>query len=146
VDRAKKAGRGEPQSIGATALAPEPAPVVEGIINWREKLHAALIEMRMQFTADAVEHATVTESGNELHFVTSKEFAMAMKEADLALAVKRVTPSLFKIRISIGEAAEASEIKPKVDEPTERAMTNPEVRRFREVLGGEVRTVRNLKE
>jgi len=146
ADRAKKAGRPEPQSIGATALAPEPAPMPEGTINWREKLHAALMELRMQFTADAVEHATVTETGNELHFVTSKEFAMAMKESDLALAVKRVSPRLFKIRISIGAAAEAPEIKPKVDEPTERAMTNPEVRRFREVLGGEVRTVRNLKE
>src|SRR5579862_6439389 len=146
ADRAKKAGRPEPQSIGATALAPEPAPMPEGTINWREKLHAALMELRMQFTADAVEHATVTETGNELHFVTSKEFAMAMKESDLALAVKRVSPRLFKIRISIGAAAEAPEIKPQVDEPTERAMTNPEVRRFREVLGGEVRTVRNLKE
>jgi DNA polymerase III subunit gamma/tau len=146
MDRAKKAGRPEPQSIGATALAPEPAPVPEGTIDWREKLHAVLMELRMQFTADAVQHATVTESGSELHFVTSKEFAMAMKESDLALAVKRVSPRLFKIRISIGEAAEAAEMKPKTDEPTERAMTNPEVRRFREVLGGEVRTVRNLKE
>jgi hypothetical protein len=105
ADRAKKAGRSEPQSIGANALAPEPAPVIEGVINWREKLHAALMELRMQFTADAVEHATVTESGNELHFVTSKEFAMAMKESDLALAVRRVSPRLFKIRISIGQAA-----------------------------------------
>ncbi len=146
ADRAKKAGRPEPQSMGANALAPEPAPMPEGTIDWRERLHAALMELRMQFTADAVEHATVTESGNELHFVTSKEFAMAMKESDLALAVKRVSPRLFKIRISIGATAEAPEIKPKVDEPTERAMTNPEVRRFREVLGGEVRTVRNLKE
>jgi hypothetical protein len=32
------------------------------------------------------------------------------------------------------------------DEATERALANPEVQRFREVLGGEVRRVRNLKE
>ena len=32
------------------------------------------------------------------------------------------------------------------DEATARALANPEVQRFREVFGGEIRTVRNLKE
>ncbi len=32
------------------------------------------------------------------------------------------------------------------DEAANRALANPEVRRFREVFGGEVRKVRNLKE
>jgi hypothetical protein len=32
------------------------------------------------------------------------------------------------------------------DEATARAMADPEVQRFREVLGGEVRRVRNLKD
>jgi hypothetical protein len=32
------------------------------------------------------------------------------------------------------------------DDATRRALTNPEVQRFREVFGGEIRTVRNLKE
>ena len=32
------------------------------------------------------------------------------------------------------------------DDTTSRALANPEVRRFREVFGGEVRRVRNLKE
>jgi hypothetical protein len=32
------------------------------------------------------------------------------------------------------------------DEVTARALANPEVQRFREVFGGEVRKVRNLKE
>ena len=31
-------------------------------------------------------------------------------------------------------------------EVTERALAHPEVQRFRELFGGEVRTVRNLKE
>jgi len=34
----------------------------------------------------------------------------------------------------------------KEDEVTERALAHPEVQRFRELFGGEVRTVRNLKE
>ena len=32
------------------------------------------------------------------------------------------------------------------DEVTNRALANPEVQRFREVFGGDVRKVRNLKE
>jgi hypothetical protein len=32
------------------------------------------------------------------------------------------------------------------DEVTERALGHPEVQRFRELFGGEVRNVRNLKE
>ena len=32
------------------------------------------------------------------------------------------------------------------DDVTGRALANPEVQRFREVFGGEVRKVRNLKE
>ena len=32
------------------------------------------------------------------------------------------------------------------DEATSRALANPEVQRFREVFGGEIRKVRNLKE
>ena len=34
----------------------------------------------------------------------------------------------------------------KEDEVTERALSHPEVQRFRELFGGEVRNVRNLKE
>jgi hypothetical protein len=35
---------------------------------------------------------------------------------------------------------------PTDDEATSRALSNPEVQRFREVFGGEIRKVRNLKE
>jgi hypothetical protein len=35
---------------------------------------------------------------------------------------------------------------PAEDDITQRALENPEVRRFREIFGGEVRKVRNLKE
>ena len=36
--------------------------------------------------------------------------------------------------------------KVKEDDTKRRALENPEVQRFREVFGGEVRNVRNLKE
>jgi len=153
LDRAKKAARPESQSMGiasagATALAPEPTPAAEGVVDWREKLHAALVELGMTFTADAVEHSEVTQAGNLLQFVTPKDLMLAMRQEDLSKAVQRVSTRQFRITVTAGEGAPAlstamGEQKP--DEVAERALANPEVQRFREVFGGEVRTVRDLK-
>ena len=148
LDRAKKAAaRPEPQSIGATALAPERAPEPVGVIDWREKLHAALTELGMAFTADAVEHSQVTETGNVLQFVTPKEFLLSMKPADLAKAVQRVSARTFQIKVTPGEVqpAEPVTVAKKQDDVSQRALENPEVQRFRELFGGEIRAVRDLK-
>jgi len=149
VDRAKKAARPEPQSVGATALAPAPAPTPFSTIDWREKLHAALIELEMPFTADAVEHSRVTETGNLLEFVTPKDFMLAMRAEDISKAVKRISSRPFKIKVTAGEVAPAEKAPApaaqKPDEAAQRALANPEVQRFREVFGGEVRAVRDLK-
>jgi len=149
LDRAKKAGRPEPQSIGATALAPEPAAAPVGAIDWRDKLCAALIELEMPFTADAVEHSRVTETGNVLEFVTPKDFMLAMRPEDISKAVQRVSSRPFKIKVTAGEVAPAEKaVAPagqKLEDAAQRALANPEVQRFREVFGGEVRAVRDLK-
>jgi hypothetical protein len=61
----------------------------------------------------------------------------------------------LRIKITAGEApppgpAAAPPLAPagnnSDEEVTGRALANPEVQRFREVFGGEVRKVRNLKE
>ncbi len=159
LDRAKKAARPEPQSmaaasmgatasVGATALARERAPVDEGVANWREALHAALVELGMTFTADAVEHSEVTQAGNVLKFVTPKDFMLAMRQEDLSKALQRVSARPFKITVTFGEVApvrSAAVAEQKPDAVAGRALANPEVQRFREVFGGEVRTVRDLK-
>jgi len=146
LDRAKKASaRPEPQSIGATALAPEPAPAIVGVIDWREKLHAALMEMGMAFTADAVEHSQITESGNVLQFVTPKELMLSMKPVDLSEAVRRVSGRMFQIKVAAGEVQRPEPVAKKQDDVSQRALENPEVQKFRELFGGEVRAVRDLK-
>jgi DNA polymerase-3 subunit gamma/tau len=149
LDRAKKAARPEPQSIGATALAPEPAVVPAGAIDWREKLYTALVELEMPFTADAVEHSRVTEIGNALEFVTPKEFMLAMRAEDISKAVQRISSRPLKIKVTAGEVAPAEKAVAsagqKPDDAAQRALENPEVQRFREVFGGEVRAVRDLK-
>jgi DNA polymerase-3 subunit gamma/tau len=152
LDRLKKASRPEPQSSGANALAPAPTPVVGDPTpgDWRERLHGAMLELGMKFTADAVEHSEVTQAGTELRFTTPQNYAIYMQEAEILKAVQHLTGKPMRIKVTIGEvkASAAAPIDRKVqeDDTRQRALENPEVQRFRDVFGGEVRNVRNLKE
>jgi DNA polymerase III subunit gamma/tau len=147
MDRAKKAGRPEPQSMGANALAPaaEIAPD-----DWRERLHGALLELGMNFTADAVEHSEVTLVGSELRFVTPGQYSIYMQESEIQKAVQHLAGKPLRIKVTIGEVQTQPpapiDRKVQEDETRRRALENPEVQRFREVFGGEIRNVRNLKE
>ncbi len=117
--------------------------------SWREKLHATLMELGMHFTADAIEHSAVVEANGELQFQTPKEFSIAMKADDINQAVRQMIGKPLKIKITIGEvAAQAKVPGPAAQENdlSRRALSHPEVQRFRDLLGGEVRTIRNLKE
>ena len=157
-------GMPEPQSSGANALAPQMAaqpnaapqiavpqntPMVAG--DARQRLHAVLSERGLTFLADAVENSQVTESGNELKIITGKLDAIHLKDRSLPALVQEVFGRPMRITVTVGEVQVQSTPmaapKPAAeDEATTRAMSNPEVQRFREVFGGEVRKVRNLKE
>jgi DNA polymerase-3 subunit gamma/tau len=158
LDRAKKAAPrpSEPQSSGANALAPQSAPEPMAVGDWRQQLHAALTELNMPFSADAIENARVTENGGELHIVTTKAYSLALRPEDLNKAIRQISSRPLRPKIFIGEAG-SDNAKPIAapaakassaaeDEATTRALANPEVQRFREVFGGEIRKVRNLKE
>jgi len=149
IDRARKASAPplEPSSAGA------PEPMAAG--DWRQRLHAALMELGMAFTADAVEASQVTEVNNELRFVTSKAYSLALRPQELDQAIRRIAGRPMTVKVTIGEAAPATPIAPVAAAPgaapaaadaSSRALENPEVKRFREVFGGEIRTIRNLKE
>src|SRR5579864_4359119 len=75
LDRAKKAMAPQPP-----APASVPAAESEG---WRERLHGALMDAGMAFTADAIEHSAVVEAGSELLITTPKEFALNVKAEDI---------------------------------------------------------------
>jgi DNA polymerase-3 subunit gamma/tau len=133
-----------PTTANPQSLTPNPA--VAG--PWRDRLHSALLESGMQFTADAVEHSTVTEANGELQFVTPEEFGIAMNEKDILKIVQKIAGRPMRIKIALGkpEAVEARLSKPK-DDVSERALAHPEVRRFQELFpDAQVRVVRNLKE
>jgi DNA polymerase III subunit gamma/tau len=139
LDRAKKS---------AQDIAPPPASNEE----WKQQLHSTLMEIGMAFTADGVEHSTVVASATELRFTTPEEFRLGMKPDDINQAVRRILGRPMKIEIVSGNAA-APEPAPSTivrkapeSETSARALANPEVKRFQEIFGGQVRTVRNLKE
>src|SRR5580700_9483844 len=133
--------------------APPRAPATASVTSppsgpWRERLHSALLEAGMQFTADAVEHSQVTESNGELLFATPEEFSLAMNEKDILKVVQKIAGRPMRVKIVLGkpDGAAAPLAKPK-DDVSERALAHPEVRRFQELFpDAQVRVVRNLKE
>ena len=105
----------------------------------------------MTFTADAVEHSEVNESGNELQFVTPRQYAIYIRDADINKAVQQIAGRPYRIKLTTTDSpapAAPAPLKAKTqdDEVARRALDDPEVQRFREVFGGEVRNIRNLKE
>jgi len=74
-----------------------------------------------------------------------------MNADDLNQAVRRIVGHPLKIKIIAGQntasaAAPAKAQKAPENETSARALANPEVQKFQEVFGGQIRTVRNLKE
>ena len=121
--------------------------------SWLQKLHATLMELDMAFTADAIEHSEVVEANGELRFTTPREFSIAMKEADINQAVRKIIGKPLKIKVAFGDVAAQNQEKvaaapaaQQEDDVSRRALANPEVQSFRDLFGGEIRTVRNLKE
>jgi DNA polymerase-3 subunit gamma/tau len=162
------AGLGGPAPVPATQAKP-PAPPTSSIqpptsniqhptstgppttdAEWKQRLHATLMEIGMPFTADGVEHSTVAASVSELQFTTPEEFMLGMNANDLTQAVRRIVTRPMKIKIVAGQAAApaapANAQKAPENETSARALANPEVQKFQEVFGGQIRTVRNLKE
>ncbi len=124
------------------------APPAASAGPWRDRLHTALLESGMQFTADAVEHSQVSESNGELHFVTPEEFRLAMNEKDIQKVVQKIAGRPMRIKISLGKPAEvaAAPLAKPQDDVSERALAHPEVKRFQETFpDAQVRAVRNLK-
>jgi DNA polymerase III subunit gamma/tau len=140
-----------PQPLAPSPSSQPPAPSPS---SWREKLHSALMQLGMAFTADAIEHSEIVEASGELRFTTPREFSIAMKEQDINQAVRQIIGKPLKIKVTIGDAAAqdappdrvAATPAPREDDVSRRALAHPEVQNFRDLFGGEVRTVRNLKE
>ncbi len=132
----------------APVASPVQAPPASG--DWKDRLYNALIELGMQFTADALEHSQVIDKGTELQFVTTTEWQLSMDERELQKAVQKVAGRPMKLSVTVGQPEVSATPKPRKatdDEVTERALAHPDVKRFQEMFpDAHVRTVRNLKE
>jgi DNA polymerase-3 subunit gamma/tau len=127
---------------------PAPPPVTQG--DTRSRLHAALVEAKQTYSADALEHSELTESAMELVFTTPKLYAMNLKGNEFTTIAQKVVGRPVKVTIKVGEttreAAPAVPV-PQADEVASRALEHPEVKRFQELFpDSQVRTVRNLKD
>jgi DNA polymerase III subunit gamma/tau len=137
-----------PQSVPSPPSVPSQATAAPSG-DWGQRLHSALLEAGMQFTADAIEHSHIAEVNNELHFTTPEEFKLAMSEKDILKIVQKVAGRPMRVKTTFGETNGTSIPKPKPlpDDVSERALSHPEVRRFQEMFpDAQVRVVRNLKE
>jgi len=117
--------------------------------EWRDRLHSSLLELGLQFTADAVEHSEVTEANGELRFVAPQEFALAMNEKDIVKAVQKIAGRPMRVKITLGDPQlnVAPVAKPLQDDVSARALAHPDVRRFQEMFpDAQLRVVRDLKE
>jgi DNA polymerase-3 subunit gamma/tau len=143
---------GEGAKPAPSIAKPPPSAQIAAPSDWRQKLHTTLMDLGMAFTADAIEHSEVAEVNGELRFTTPREFSIAMKEADLIQAVRQIAGKPLKIKVTIADVAQrekvatAPAVQEREDDVSRRALANPEVQSFRDLFGGEVRTVRNLKE
>jgi hypothetical protein len=145
----------EPQSSGANALAPQAEAPAIATGDPRQRLHSYFHEKGNAHLADAVENASITVSGGDLNVVAPKSYALYFRDPAFDGAVREIFGRALRLKVTAGDDAAAglapvSSATPAKadgeDEVTGRALANPEVQRFREVFGGEVRKVRNLKE
>jgi DNA polymerase-3 subunit gamma/tau len=145
ADRIKRAGAPPPPAASAAA----PSSLSAGA-DWRQMLHGALTETGLQFSADAIAQSEVAMVGNELVVTTAKSFQLDLGREEILTALKHLGQPGIRFKVVFGEVKAAPVVQakpvPKDDETTERALNHPEIQRFRETFGGEVRTVRNLKE
>ncbi len=128
-----------------------PAPVaVSSDGSLQQRLHAALMAMGAQYSADAVEHSSVEEAGSEVIFVTPRTYGLSMKSPDIAKALHEVLGRTVKIKLTVGEPVATADVVKAAKPPGEaeaRALADTEVKRFQELFpGSEVRQVRDLSD
>jgi DNA polymerase-3 subunit gamma/tau len=124
--------------------------------DWREKLQSAMIKAGLQFSADAMSQASAALVNNELIITAPKQFQLDLGREEILAALKQIGHPTLRFKVAFGEVKPTANPPGPVAKPvskplaenetTERALGHPEVQRFRELFGGEVRNVRNLKE
>jgi DNA polymerase-3 subunit gamma/tau len=136
---------------GMQAAAPKsPAAAAGGL---KERLLAALAERNARFSIDAVEQAELVESPGFVEFLAPRAAAMGLRAGDIEKALSAVMGKAVKTKITIREEGSVPPPPPAPEQAAaangaqERALSNPEVQRFREAFpDARVSGVRDLRE
>ena len=144
------------RSAAPRVSAPPPAKVAPALVvapsdgSLQQRLHAALMAMGAQYSADAVEHSSVEEAGSEVIFVTPRAYGLSMKSPEIGKALNELLGRSVKIKLTVGDPAATADIVKAAKPPGEaeaRALADTEVKRFQELFpGSEVRQVRDLSD
>ncbi|MGH9638985.1 MAG: DNA polymerase III subunit gamma/tau [Bryobacteraceae bacterium] len=120
-----------------------------------KRLHDALNQAGMNFSADAVLHSEVRAEGGDLTMRAPKAMTLALKDPGVQRVASEVLGRSVRVRIVADESRDASPpaSAPASEQPNgdaalrDRALSHPGVKRFQELFpGSQVRTVRNLNE
>ena len=138
----------------AKPAAPVAPPIASGPPSadddWRSKLHGAMVEAGLQFSADAMLQSNAALVNNELIIHAPKSCQLDLGREEVSKALKQLGHPGLRFKVVFGDVTPAGApvkpVAPPKDDVTERALNHPEVQKFREMFGGEVRNVRNLKE
>jgi DNA polymerase-3 subunit gamma/tau len=133
-----------PKATVPSTPAPQAAPA-----SWKGKLHRAFTDLKMPYSADAIHQSHVTEAGEGLKIETPSDFKLALRNIDIQKALQHLGAAGTKFTITFVEGAAPASAAPAPegdDVLSKRALSHPEVERFRETFGGQVRAVRDLKE
>jgi DNA polymerase-3 subunit gamma/tau len=143
----------------APKVAPPTAPptaVVEAPTrtgDLRQDLHDALRRDKLDFSADAILHASLELQGSDLLIRASKMRLMSLKDPKLAVVASKLLGKPVRIKAEVDDnvksavAVSTATVAESGNDVRERALSHPGVKRFQELFpGAHVRNVRNLNE
>lgn len=139
-----------PPSVAASA--PPVAAKPANDESLQQRVHALLVEMGSQYTADAVENSSLEEVNGEIVVTTPKAYSLSVKGPDLGNALTKVLGRPAKVKIVIGEPVNSGVVKAArpanaESEAETRARANPEVKHVLDLFpNSEVRQVRDLSD
>ena len=145
-----------PAVVAPAPKAAEPVvetPAAARTGDLRQDLHDALRSAKLDFSADAIQHASVEDKGGELVIRASKMRLMSLKDPKLGEVASKLLGRAVRIKTEVDDNVKAAPVIASAqtgeskDDIRERALSHPGVKRFQELFpDAQVRTVRNLNE
>jgi DNA polymerase-3 subunit gamma/tau len=139
------------QTAASPEIALEEPPALTG--DLRQDLHDALRREKLDFSADAIQHASIEQKGSDLIVRASKMRLMSLKDPKIADVAAKLLGKPIRIKTEVDDNINATSViataqsKEVRDDIRERALSHPTVKRFQELFpDAQVRTVRNLNE